>query len=110
MKNALVLALIAGVLFFILLRVRQDCADAKAAGLRQIKSDNTTAAIARINKYYDEDSEARDRAMKAREASFAVASEEIESLHKLELAKLKLAKAEELSRLQEARAKANTAY
>jgi ribosomal protein S19E (S16A) len=90
--------------------MRLEHADAMAASLRQIKSDNTTLAIDRINKYYDEQAKESDRAMKAREASFAVASEEIESLRKIELARLKLAEAEELSRLQEARAKANPTY
>jgi len=103
------LSLVAAVLTLLvkLFQAIGERADAMAAGLRQIKSDNVTAAIDRINKSYEDMSDAADRAMKAREASFAVGAEEVESIRKIELATLSLAKAKALALAKTPEEKAN---
>jgi len=95
-NRAMVLALVAGVLIAVLLVMRENHSDAMAASLRKIKSDNVTLAIARINKYYDEQNEAAARAAKYRDAKFDLDVRERESLRKLALANQELSKSVEL--------------
>jgi hypothetical protein len=71
-------------------------ADAMAASLRQIKSDNVTNAIDQIKKSYDSMTEAAERAAKSRNAMFEVDAQEIESIHKKELAQIEYNKQMEL--------------
>jgi hypothetical protein len=94
MQLSLVAAVLTGLVK--LFQAISERADAMAAGLRQIKSDNVTAAITRINKSYDQMTEAADRAAKARDANFDLNQKELDSLRKLALANQELSKQAEL--------------
>lgn len=82
-------------------------ADAMAAGLRQIKSDNVTNAIDQIKKSYDSMTEAAERATKSRNAMFEVDAQEIEAIHKKELAQIEYNKQVELGSAKTPEEKAN---
>jgi chemotaxis protein histidine kinase CheA len=82
-------------------------ADAMAAGLRQIKSDNVTAAFDRITKSYDDMTEAAERAAKSRNAMFEVDEQEIEAIHRKELAQIEYNKQVELGSAKTPEEKAN---
>jgi chemotaxis protein histidine kinase CheA len=92
------LSLVAAVLTLLvkLFQAIAERADAMAASLRQIKSDNVTNAIDQIKKSYDSMTEAAERAAKSRNAMFDVDAQEIESIHKKELAQIEYNKQMEL--------------
>ena len=96
-NRALLLALITGVLICVMLVMRQNHADAKAANLRAIQAGNVEAAVTRITESYDRMREEADRASTSRDKLFDVNMQELESVKNLALARIELNKQRALS-------------